>query len=484
MVIDQLSLFRDKSYIAGKWVAASDKSVHEVRNPSTGAIIGSVANLGVAETEDAIAEAKKAFKSWRALIPKERAKYLMRWHDLILKNKEELAQIMTAEQGKPLAEAMGEVMYGASFIEWFAEEGKRAYGDVIPPTMADKRFIVIKQPIGIVGAISPWNFPNAMITRKAAPALAAGCPIIIRPSEETPFSALALAALAEQAEIPKGVLQVITGDAKPIGEVLTTHTDVKKISFTGSTEVGKILMKQSASTLKKLSLELGGNAPFIVFDDADIDVAVKGLIACKFRNAGQTCVCANRIYLHEKIYDAFLEKFIAATKEIKVGDGFENGVNVGPLINEKAILKIENLLKNATDNGAEIKLGGKRHAKGGNFFEPTIVTGISKGMDLCCDEIFGPVAAIYKFADDEELIEMANDTQYGLAAYFYAENIKRIFHVAESLEFGIVGINTGVISTEAAPFGGIKQSGFGREGSRYGLDEYLQIKYLSFGEMG
>jgi succinate-semialdehyde dehydrogenase/glutarate-semialdehyde dehydrogenase len=484
MDIQQLSLFRDKAYINGSWEAGARKDRLNIQNPSTGAIIGSVANIGPSETEDAIAAAKKAFNSWRAMLPKERAKYLMRWHDLILKNKEELAKIMTAEQGKPLAEAMGEVMYGASFIEWFAEEGKRAYGDVIPETMPGKRFIVIKQPIGIVGAITPWNFPNAMITRKAAPALAAGCPIIIRPSEETPFSALALAALAEQAEIPEGVLQVITGDAAPIGEVLTTHIDVKKISFTGSTAVGKILMKQSASTLKKLSLELGGNAPFIVFDDADIDTAVEGLIACKFRNAGQTCVCANRIYLHEKIYDEFLEKFIAATKEVKVGDGFENDVNIGPLINEKAILKIETLLKNAKDNGAEIKLGGNRHSKGGNFFEPTIVTNLSKGMDLCCDEIFGPVAAIYKFADDEELIEMANDTQYGLASYFYSENIKRIFHVAESLEFGMVGINTGIVSTEAAPFGGIKQSGFGREGSRYGLDEYLQIKYLSFGEMG
>jgi succinate-semialdehyde dehydrogenase/glutarate-semialdehyde dehydrogenase len=437
--------------------------------------------MGVAETKRAIAAAQAALPGWRALPAKERSAILRRWFDLMVANADDLALLLTTEQGKPLAEAKGEIAYGASFVEWFAEEAKRVYGDVIPSPTNDKRLIVIKQPIGVVGAITPWNFPNAMITRKVSPGLAAGCTIVLKPAEQTPFSALALAELAARAGFPKGVLNIITGDAPAIGKELCTNPVVRKITFTGSTEVGRILMRQSADQVKKLGLELGGNAPFIVFDDADLDAAAAGAIVSKYRNNGQTCVCANRIYVQDKVYDAFAEKLAEKVRALKVGKGTEPGAVLGPLIDDAAVAKVEEHVADARAKGAKVMLGGKRHALGGRFFEPTILTGVTKAMKLANEETFGPVAPLFRFKDEADVIAQANDTEFGLASYFYARDIARVWRVAEALETGIVGVNTGLISTEVAPFGGMKQSGLGREGSKYGIDDFLEIKYVSMG---
>jgi succinate-semialdehyde dehydrogenase/glutarate-semialdehyde dehydrogenase len=444
-------------------------------------MVGSVPDMGVAETKRAIAAAQAALPGWRALPAKERSAILRRWFELMVANADDLALLLTTEQGKPLAEAKGEIAYGASFVEWFAEEAKRVYGDVIPSPTNDKRLIVIKQPIGVVGAITPWNFPNAMITRKVSPGLAAGCTIVLKPAEQTPFSALALAELAARAGFPKGVLNIITGDAPAIGKELCTNPVVRKITFTGSTEVGRILMRQSADQVKKLGLELGGNAPFIVFDDADLDAAAAGAIVSKYRNNGQTCVCANRIYVQDKVYDAFAEKLAEKVRALKVGKGTEPGAVLGPLIDDAAVAKVEEHVADAKAKGAKVMLGGKRHALGGRFFEPTILTGVTKAMKLANEETFGPVAPLFRFKDEADVIAQANDTEFGLASYFYARDIARVWRVAEALETGIVGVNTGLISTEVAPFGGMKQSGLGREGSKYGIDDFLEIKYVSMG---
>ncbi|MCY1418001.1 Succinate-semialdehyde dehydrogenase [NADP(+)] GabD [compost metagenome] len=434
--------------------------------------------MGGAEAVRAIEAANAALEGWRAKTAKERAQILRRWFELLLEHEDDLAQLMTFEQGKPLHEALGEIRYAASFIEWFAEEGKRIYGDVIPSPSADKRLLVIKQGIGVCAAITPWNFPAAMITRKAAPALAAGCTLVIKPANETPFSALALVELAERAGVPAGVINVVTGDAPAIGAQLTGHPLVRKLSFTGSTPVGRLLMGQCAETIKKVSLELGGNAPFIVFEDADIEAAVEGALVAKYRNAGQTCVCVNRFYVHDAVYERFTARFVERVSELAVGHGTAGGTQIGPLITDKAVAKVQSLIDDATGKGAELLLGGKPHALGGNFFEPTVLGGIRPGMDLLQDEIFGPVAALVRFSSDAEVIELANDTLYGLAAYFYSRDIARVFKVAERLEYGMVGVNTGLISNEVAPFGGVKQSGLGREGSKYGIEDYLEIKYL------
>ncbi|MBP9876984.1 MAG: NAD-dependent succinate-semialdehyde dehydrogenase [Alphaproteobacteria bacterium] len=479
--ITDLSLFRTKAYLNGTWRDADSGATITVSDPATGLDIGTIPNMGAAETTKAIEAAEKAFPAWAALPAKERSKILRKWFDLINEHLEELALIMTIEQGKPLAESRGEIHYGAAFVEFYAEEAKRVYGDIIPSNMVDKRFLVIKQPVGVVGAITPWNFPHAMITRKASPALAAGCPVIIKPSEFTPYSALALAELAERAGFPKGVFNIITGNAVEIGKVLTSHETVRKISFTGSTAVGKLLMAQSAAHVQKISLELGGNAPFIVFDDADLDQAVIGLLSCKYRNMGQTCVCANRIFVQESVYNAFVEKFLAETKKLQIGNGQIETVKIGPLINEKGVEKVESLLKDAVSKGAKIIHGGERSPEGPLFFQPTLLTDVDDTMDMSCNEIFGPVSSFYKFKTDDEVIARSNNTNYGLASYFYSQNIKRVFKVAEKLEYGMVGINTGLVSTEMAPFGGVKESGIGREGSKYGIDEYLEIKYLSMG---
>ena len=482
MQLKDASLLKTLAFIDGAWVGADDGATHAIHNPSTGAEIGRVPDLGAAETGRAIAAAAAALPAWRAKSAKERAALLRRWHDLILASQEDLAVLMTLEQGKPLAEARGEVAYGASFIEWFAEEGKRVYGEVIPAPSGDKRLVVIKQPVGVTAAITPWNFPVAMITRKVAPALAAGCTSVVKPAEATPFSALALAELATRAGIPAGVINIVT-TARPavVGEVLTTSPVVRKLSFTGSTPVGKRLMAQCAGTLKRLSLELGGNAPFIVFDDADLDAAVRGALASKYRNAGQTCVCANRLLIQDGIYEAFAAKLAEAVAAMKVDDGLEAGTQIGPLINQAAIAKVEKLVADAVAKGARVVLGGGRHARGGNFYAPTILTGVTTEMDLAQEEIFGPVAPLFRFKTDEDAVRMANDTRYGLASYFYSRDIGRVWRVAEQLEYGMVGINDGIISNEVSPFGGIKESGIGREGSHYGIDEYLQIKYLCFG---
>ena len=475
------SLFRNQSYVDGAWVEADSGARFDVDNPADGGIIGSVPDCGEAETRRAIDAANAALPAWRAQTAKQRSILLRRWYDLMLLNADDLALILTTEQGKPLAEAKGEIMYGASFIEWFAEEGKRIYGDVIPPHMADKRLIVIKQPIGVTAAITPWNFPNAMITRKAGPALAAGCTMVLKPAEQTPYSALAMAELAHRAGIPKGVLNVVTGSANSapaIGRELCANPVVRKISFTGSTEVGRILMRQSADTIKKLSLELGGNAPFLVFDDADLDAAAEGLMACKFRNAGQTCVSANRIYVQAGVYDAFAEKFAKRLGTLKVGRGTDAGVNLGPLIDEQGLAKVEAHLADAVAKGAKVSVGGKRHALGGRFFEPTLLTGVSKTAMVSKEETFGPIAPLIKFNSEAEGVVLANDTEFGLAAYFFARDVGRVFRVGEALETGMVGINTGIFSNEVAPFGGVKQSGLGREGSKYGIEDYLEIKYL------
>lgn len=475
------SLLRQQCYIDGKWTDADDKKTIAVRNPADGQQIGTVPGMGVAETRRAIEAANAAWPAWRARTAKERSNILRKWFELMMANQEDLAVIMTTEQGKPLTESRGEIAYGASFIEWFAEEGKRIYGDTIPQHQSDKRIVVIKQPVGVCAAVTPWNFPNAMITRKAGPAFAAGCTMIIKPASYTPYSALALCELAERAGIPKGVLNVVTGASGPIGKELTTNPIVRKFTFTGSTEVGKQLMAQCASTVKKVSLELGGNAPFIVFDDADIDAAVEGAMASKFRNTGQTCVCANRLLVQEGVYDEFARKLGAKVAAMKIGGGLEDGVLQGPLIDMKAVEKVEEHIADAVEKGARIVTGGKRHAKGGTFFEPTVLTDVKTSMKVTREETFGPVAPLFRFKTEQELIKLANDTEYGLASYFYSRDIGRIWRVAEALEYGMVGINVGIISNEIAPFGGVKESGIGREGSKYGIEEFLEVKYLCIG---
>ncbi len=478
LALQDPSLFRQQAYFAGEWQNAPDGATFEVRNPATGALVGTVPLLGAADTRRAIDAANTAWAAWRKRTAKERGAILRKWYDLMLAHADDLALILTTEQGKPLAEAKGEIGYAASFIEWFAEEGKRVYGDTIPTTAADKRYVVVKESIGVCAAITPWNFPAAMITRKVGPALAAGCPIVVKPAEATPFSALAMAVLAERAGVPPGVFSVVTGDPKAIGGEFTSNPIVRKLSFTGSTAVGRLLMAQSAPTVKKLSLELGGNAPFIVFDDADLDAAVEGALASKYRNSGQTCVCANRLYVHERVYDAFAEKLSAAVAKLETGLGTEPGVTQGPLINEAAVRKVESHIADAVAKGAKIETGGKRHALGHSFFEPTVLTGVTPDMLVAKEETFGPLAPLFKFSSDEEVVGYANDTEFGLAAYFYSRDIGRVWRVAEALEYGMVGINTGMISNEVAPFGGVKQSGIGREGSHYGIDDYVVIKYL------
>lgn len=476
------SLLETRAYINGEWL--SREATFAVTNPSTGEKIADVADVSLEDVSNAIDVAYAAQKAWAKKTGKERAAILRKWHDLMIANADDLAAILTAEMGKPLAEAKGEIMYGASFIEWFAEEAKRIYGDTIPGHQQDKRIVVIKQPVGVVGSITPWNFPNAMIARKVAPALAVGCSFVARPAELTPLSALAMAVLGERAGIPAGVLNVIpSSDSSGVGKELCANEKVAKITFTGSTRVGKILMEQGASTIKKVSLELGGNAPFLVFDDADIDAAVEGALIAKFRNAGQTCVCANRIYVQSGVYDAFASKLAERVAAMKVADGFEDGTIIGPMINDAAIAKVEEHLNDAVSNGATALTGGKRHENGGTFFEPTVLTGMKKDMLISREETFGPLAPLYKFETEEEVIELANDSEFGLAAYFYSRDIARVWRVAEGLETGMVGINTGLISTEVAPFGGVKQSGLGREGSKYGADDFLEIKYMCFGEI-
>lgn len=481
-MLKHADLLRRQAYIAGAWVAADSGSTFAVTNPADGTHIADVPDMGRAEARRAVEAAQAAWPAWAALTAKQRAAILRKWYDLILQHQDDLAALMTLEQGKPLAEAKGEVVYGASFVEWFAEEGRRIYGDVIPGHAPDKRIVVIKQPVGVVAAITPWNFPVAMITRKVAPALAAGCPVVVKPAEDTPLCALALARLAEQAGIPAGVFNVVTAaQGIEVGLELTTHSAVRKVSFTGSTEVGKILMRQSADTLKKLSLELGGNAPFIVFDDADLDAAVAGAMISKYRNTGQTCVCANRLFVQDGIYDAFAAKLAAAVGKLKTGQGFGEGVNQGPLINADALAKVERLVADAKARGGRILVGGAPHDLGGTFFQPTVIADATTQMACAQEEIFGPVATLFRFRDEAEAVRLANDTPYGLAAYFYSRDIGRVWRVAEKLEYGIVGINEGLISTAEAPFGGVKESGFGREGSKYGIDSFIEVKYLCFG---
>ncbi|XLX39877.1 NADP-dependent succinate-semialdehyde dehydrogenase [Ectopseudomonas mendocina] len=484
MQLNDPDLLRHQAYIDGQWCDAPDGAVTEIFNPANGESLGHVPNLGAAETRRAIEAAQAAQPAWRALTAKERAARLRKWYELMLANQEDLAQIMTAEQGKPLAEARGEVLYAASFIEWFAEEAKRVYGDTIPGHQSDKRLIVTKEPVGVTAAITPWNFPAAMITRKAGPALAAGCAMVLKPAPQTPFSALALAVLAERAGIPAGLFSVLPADAersREVGSELCANPIVRKLSFTGSTGVGIKLMEQCAPTLKKLSLELGGNAPFIVFEDADLDAAVEGALVAKYRNAGQTCVCANRLYVHEAVYDAFAEKLAAAVAKLRVGPGDETGVVIGPLIDGNAVAKVQAHLADALEKGAKVLQGGKAHELGGHFFEPTVITDVTPDMRVAREETFGPLAPLFRFRDEAEVVRQANDTEFGLAGYFYTRDLGRTFRVAEALEYGMVGINTGLISNEVAPFGGMKASGLGREGSKYGLDEYLEIKYLCLG---
>ena len=477
---------RTGHYIDGAWHPAKGRGdgTYAVLNPATGEVITHVAKGGAAEASQAIVAAERAFPAWRKLTAKERGARVKRWGELMLEHREALAELMVREQGKPLAEARGEVGYAASFLEWFAEEAKRMYGDVIPSPRPDSKIVVTREPIGVVAAITPWNFPLAMITRKAGPALAAGCTMVLKPSEETPLSAFALAVLAEQAGIPAGVFNIVSGDAVAIGNVLTASSVVRKLSFTGSTRVGKLLAKQSADTLKKLSLELGGNAPFIVFDDADLDAAVVGAIASKFRNTGQTCVCVNRFYVQDGIYDAFMQALTTAVKKMRVGNGLEGDTEQGPLINEAALTKVERHVEDALNKGAQVLTGGKRHALGGTFYEPTVLVNASKSMLLADEETFGPVAAAFRFKTEEEAIAAANDTPFGLSAYFYTRDLGRAWRVGEALESGMVGINEGIISTEVAPFGGVKESGLGREGSKYGLDEYVELKYMMMGGLG
>jgi succinate-semialdehyde dehydrogenase/glutarate-semialdehyde dehydrogenase len=483
MNLKDAQLLRTHCFVDGQWIAADSGRTVIVNDPADGRLLAQVPDCGAAETQRAIAAADAAWPAWRAKTAKERAALLRRWYELILAAADDLAQMITAECGKPLAEAKGEVAYGAAFVEWFAEEGKRAYGESIPTTAGDKRLLTIRQPVGVCAAITPWNFPLAMITRKVAPALAAGCTAIVKPAEQTPLTALALAELASRAGIPAGVFNVLTGSAQSaiaIGGVLTASPVVRKLSFTGSTEVGRLLMAQCAPTIKKLSLELGGNAPFIVFDDADVDAAVEGALIAKYRNTGQTCVCANRFLVQNGIYDTFAEKLSARVAQLKVGSGFEEGVMQGPLIEASAVDKVEAHVADAVAHGARVLTGGKRHARGGSFFEPTVLADVTTAMRVAREETFGPVAPLFRFADESEAVEMANATEYGLAAYFYSRDVARCFRVGEALEYGMIGINTGLISNEVAPFGGVKQSGIGREGSKHGLDEYLEIKYLCF----
>jgi succinate-semialdehyde dehydrogenase/glutarate-semialdehyde dehydrogenase len=481
MRLSDTSLLRAQAFVGGQWQDADDGSNFPVGNPATGTVIGTVPRMGAAEARRAIEAAQLAQAAWRRRTARERSAVLRAWHDLMVANADDLALLMTAEQGKSLAEARGEVLYAASFLEWFAEEAKRVCGDVLQTPAADKRLLVVKEPIGVCAAITPWNFPLAMITRKAGPALAAGCAMVIKPAEDTPLSALALAVLAERAGVPAGVLSVVTGDAVKIGSELSMNPAIRKLSFTGSTEVGRILMRQSADTIKKLSLELGGNAPFIVFEDADLDAAVEGAMVSKFRNAGQTCVCANRLYVHDSVYDAFAEKLVAAVSGLKVGCGDEPGVVQGPLINEDAVRKVDQHIADAVGKGARVLCGGGRHALGGTFYTPTVLADVTPAMRVAKEETFGPLAPLFRFSTDEDVVAMANDTEFGLASYFYSRDIGRIWRVAEALEYGMVGINTGLISNEVAPFGGVKQSGVGREGSRYGIEEYLEVKYLCMG---
>jgi len=477
------SLLRQQAFVGGAWCDADDGQTIAVINPANGDTVASVPHMGAAETKRAIDAANAAWPAWRKLPAKERAAILRKWNDLMLENADDLALLMTLEQGKPLAEAKGEVAYAASYFEWFGEEAKRVAGETLASPWPDKRIVVTKEPIGVCAAITPWNFPAAMITRKVAPALAAGCPIVLKPAELTPLSALALAVLAERAGVPKGVFSVVIGDSKAIGGEMTGNPLVRKLSFTGSTAVGRLLMEQCAPTVKKISLELGGNAPFIVFDDADLDAAVEGAIASKFRNAGQTCVCANRLYVQDGVYDEFARKLAVAVGKLKVGDGREEGVTQGPLIEEKAVRKIEQHIEDAQAKGAKLLLGGKRHALGHSFFEPTVLTDVTSSMLVAREETFGPLAPLFRFKTEDEVIAMANDTEFGLASYFYARDIGRVWRVAEAIESGMVGVNTGIISTEVAPFGGVKQSGLGREGSTYGMDDYLVVKYICMGGM-
>jgi len=474
-------LFRQACYIDGMWVGALGAEEIKVDDPATGRIVGKVPRMGAAQARQAIDAAARAFPGWRSRTAKERSTVLRRWFDLMMTHQEDLAHLMTLEQGKPLAESRGEVAYAASFLEWFSEEAKRVYGDTIPGHQSDKRIVVVKEPVGVVACITPWNFPLAMITRKAGPALAAGCTVVLKPASQTPFSALALAELAERAGVPQGVFNVITGKGGEVGAELASHPAVRKLSFTGSTEIGKLLMAQCSSTVKKLSLELGGNAPFIVFDDADLDAAVEGAVASKYRNTGQTCVCTNRVLVQDSIHDAFAAKLAVAVKSLKTASGFEPGATQGPLIDDTAVAKVEDHIRDATSKGATVLVGGHRHALGGRFFEPTILTGVTTAMAIASEETFGPVAPLFRFKTEADAIALANDTQFGLAAYFFGRDIARVWRVAEALEYGMVGINTGLISTEVAPFGGVKESGLGREGSKYGIEEYLEIKYLCFG---
>jgi succinate-semialdehyde dehydrogenase / glutarate-semialdehyde dehydrogenase len=476
--VSDVPLLLQKNFVDGAWIDGDAGETVEVRNPATGERLGSVPRLGTREVRRAIDAAACAWPRWRALTPKHRAETLRRWFDLILEHQEDLARLMTLEQGKPLAEARSEIAYAASFVEWFAEEGKRVYGDVIPGHQVDKRVLVFKQPVGVTAAITPWNFPSAMITRKAGPALAAGCTMVLKPASQTPFSALALAALAERAGLPDGVLNVVTGPAVEIGTELTGNTVVRKLSFTGSTEVGRQLMAQCARDIKKVSLELGGNAPFIVFDDADLDAAVQGALVSKYRNNGQTCVCANRLYVQDRVYDAFVSKLTAVVAGLRVGNGLDEGVTIGPLIDQNAVTKVQDHVADAIARGATLVVGGKPHALGGLFFEPTILAEVPRDASVAREETFGPLAPLFRFTDEADVIHAANDTEYGLAAYFYARDLSRVFRVAEALEYGVIGVNTGIISSEAAPFGGLKASGLGREGSKYGIEDYLEIKYV------
>lgn len=481
MQLDDIKLFRQQAYVNGAWADADSGEKLKVNNPATGEIIGGVPKMGATETRRAIEAADKALPAWRALTAKDRTNKLRKWFDLMMANQEDLARLMTLEQGKPLTESRSEIAYAASFLEWFGEEAKRVYGDMIPGHQADKRLMVLKQPIGVTAAITPWNFPSAMITRKAGPALAAGCTMVLKPASQTPYSALALAELAERAGIPKGVFNVVTGSAGEVGSELTGNPLVRKLTFTGSTEIGRQLMKECAKDIKKVSLELGGNAPFIVFDDADLDAATEGALISKYRNNGQTCVCANRLYIQDGIYDAFVEKLVAAVAKLNLGNGMDSGITTGPLIDAKAMTKVQEHIEDAVSKGARVAAGGKPHALGGTFFEPTVLVDVPRDAAVAKEETFGPLAPLFRFKDEAEVIAMANDTEFGLASYFYARDLSRVFRVSEALEYGIVGVNTGIISNEVAPFGGIKASGLGREGSKYGIEDYLEIKYICIG---
>ena len=479
MDLKNKALFKENCFVNGEFIVSNDNKKIEVNNPANLEILGTVPNCGVNETKEAIEAANIAFSSWKNKTAKERSIIIRKWAQLIEENADDLAKIMTLEQGKPLAEAKGEILLGVSYVEFYAEEGKRVYGDIIPDPLPDRRIVIIKQPVGVIGAITPWNFPSTMITRKCAPALAVGCTVVVKPASQTPYSAIALAVLAKEAGFPDGVFNIITGSAKEIGKELTENPIIKKISFTGSTEIGKLLLQQSASTIKKVSMELGGHAPFIVFDDANIDEAVIGAMQSKFRNTGQTCICANRIFVHENVYDEFLEKFTKEVSKIKVGNGLDEGVLSGPLIDEHSLNKVKDHVEDAINTGAKIAIGGDIHKLGGNFYQPTILSNVTSKAKITFEETFGPVAPLYKFSSDEEVIKLANNTPYGLASYFYSRDIGRIWRVAEALEYGMVGVNTGLTTKAEIPFGGVKESGLGREGSRYGLDDYLEIKYIS-----